>query len=150
MQNYISQDTGISIPLYTWSDKLFPTDRLKGNNTRGVLVLARSEDIPQHLLLLKKILRSVSCDFDKDIAFATIQEGEEYAMLADEKFMQNSICLIFGIPLRAVGIAVEIQSNLLEFDGLTIIRAPALSELESSPESKRELWSYLKRTFDTS
>lgn len=149
MQNYISNDMRFEVPLYSWEDAQLPKDKLQGNNEQGVLVLCLADDIPDHLVLLKKILRSVGCDFEQDIAFATMRSGERYALLSDEAVLNNRVMIAFGIPLTSLGFSAWTGAGLFQFEDITVIHAPDLATLESSPEAKRDLWASLKYVFNT-
>lgn len=146
-QNYISGFEILKIPYYPLPDNAVPVGFTKGNNRSQVLVLVRATDIPDHLPLLKKILRSIDCDLEEDVAFAILQESETYPIMSDPSMKDNKIICIFGIPPERIGTATDRERGVLRFETTTVIAGPSLEEMSKKPAAKRQLWGFLKEVF---
>jgi len=121
--------------------------RCIGNNTKRLLVLANTADVPEHLGFLKKILRSVDFDFEQDILFATISPEESFNLLNSTLIQDVATLMLFGVPPKCIGLHVYDARRLLVFDRFRVLLAPSLATLVSDAEQKRALWGLLKNAF---
>lgn len=123
-----------------------------GGNKKNILVVVH---YPQDLHLpdpsfqfLSQLLNA--CKFTpNDVAIVNRHNypGLDYKAITDH--FRSSQVLLFGTTTAAFGLPFEIpQYQVQQFDGLTVVHAPALHELKEDKPAKTQLWASLKKMFN--
>lgn len=139
----------MQIPHYHWHETRPRWDSRQGQNAGHTLVLTLPSDIPEHLMLLKKIMGAIGLDFDKDIHFMTVTDEHTIRLLSEPELNDYQYLLVFGISPEAMGLPAR-NANLPQiyvYENIQCIVASGLGTLSESPEQKKALWSVLKHAF---
>ncbi|MCD2425848.1 hypothetical protein LQ567_23900 [Niabella pedocola] len=123
-----------------------------GGNKKNILVMVH---YPNDLHLPDTAFQFLSqllnaCKFTpNDVAIVNRHHypGLDYKEMTDH--FQSSHLLLFGTTTATVGLPFEIpQYQVQQFDGLTVVHAPALHELKEDKPAKTQLWASLKKMFN--
>jgi DNA polymerase III psi subunit len=126
---------------------VFPTNRCKGNNARRTLVLSEQKDFEENGPLLVKILRAVELDFEQDVSFILMQDGETLSLLSTPEISNYDNLILFGIKPAQIGLASRQSSSLLRLENHTIIVSGSLNKITQDAKVKKDLWAQLKAVF---
>ena len=139
--------TNFEYPYYKIPESVFPTNRCKGNNARRTLVLSEQKDFEENGPLLVKILRAVELDFEQDVSFILMQDGETLSLLSTPEISNYDNLILFGIKPMQVGLASQKSSSLMRLENLTIIVSGSLDKIIKDSNVKKDLWAQLKAVF---
>ena len=134
-------------PYYNIPESVFPTNRCIGNNARRTLVLAERNDFEVHGVLLTKILRAVELDFERDVSFLPMEQGEALSILNTSSAKDYDYLLLFGIQPRQIRLLTNSRVSLLKLENHTVIVSSSLSTIAKDAKAKRTLWEHLKDVF---
>ena len=134
---------------YFWPENQIAWSDCSGANAKRTLVLSSDTEMRGNLSFLKKILRAVDLDFDKDIHFMSAPVNLQIQLMSDSHLTQYSKLVLFGIRPSQIGIwsGDKVGCHVLSFESLVCVVAPALQDIERQPEYKKVLWSALKQVF---
>lgn len=136
---------------YSWPETAFHWSDMQGANGKRALVICEDSDAAENLPFLKKILRSVDLDFDQDIHFTLVKSDVNIQLLSDPKMNAYDNLILFGIQPSQIGIAGGDRTGctMFQFEKVTCVATPRLSELNANAEHKKQLWSALKQMFQS-
>lgn len=134
---------------YFWPDTPFSWSAVQGANHKRVFVICEDSEVAENLPFLKKVLRSVDMDFDQDVHFTLVSPEIKVQLLSDPQMQAYDHLILFGIRPSQIGITGGDKAgcSMFQFEKITCIAAPRLSELNSNADHKKQLWSALKHLF---
>ena len=139
----------MQISHYRWPEIHPEWDKRQGHNAGYTLVLGLQSDIPEHLMLLKKILGAIGLDFEQDIHFLIVTDENTIRLLSEPQLSEYHHILAFGLSPEFLGLPKRKSDmpQVYAFENIRCIIAPGLGMLAKSPEQKKALWSVLKTAF---
>lgn len=141
----------MDFPYYSWPEATLSWSTVQGSNNKRALVICEDSDVAENLPFLKKILRSVDLDFDQDIHFIPVEANLNMHLLSSPGMKAYHNLILFGIQPSQIGIIGGDRPGctMFQFETLTCVASPRLSELNSHSEHKKQLWSALKQLFQS-
>jgi hypothetical protein len=107
------------------------------------IITPHALSVPQEDLL-KKIVIALKADFENDVFMQMIPEGTKFS-LGSSTDSSPSLVVSFGVTPSSLGLWIDIPNKGIRFlENMTFILSPSLQELEQSPVSKKQLWSFMQ------
>jgi hypothetical protein len=107
------------------------------------VVLFKHEFEPNHLSFLEKIFSSINKKINQDIAIFSIPKGNSQTLPLTDPSEKTIFC--FGQESNHLGLNTSSKKyKWYPLLGFTLVFCDELTQLQSSPESKKQLWNMLK------
>jgi hypothetical protein len=142
----ILNSTLLDFPTIPVSDTL-PL-RAKGNNKKGLLILAAEEENQELESFLTKILQAVQIQAAEDACRISLDPGQQLWISGWQDHLPFSRLISFGVPPLKLGYNLLVPPyQPFSFCGKTLLFAHPLSRIMQHPELKKPLWEALKKMF---
>lgn len=131
------------LPVYRIPSQTIPLE--SGNPQAPIWVIIYKHEIgPNHLAFLEKIFSSINKDLKEDIAIFTIPQDQTFR-LPQSKLPRDKYIFCFGPTNTELGLNTSYHKYArFSLSAFSLIFCDDLTHLQSSPESKKQLWKLLK------
>ena len=121
-----------------------------GDNAKHVLVVLQTREQNERLQeLLTKIMAAVQIDLPKDALLLTIEAGKPYSFVKLAQEYEVEKVLLFGTPLRQLGLHFELPPYwLTEVQGRQFLAVDDLDTISQDKKRKTALWKCLQELFE--
>lgn len=154
MQDNILNDGLFSYDVYLAENTHISKEILIGCNQKETLIILSLNDqekkVSDELLtFLKQILSAIHFDMENDVSMLQVNHNQT-AHLADlKKLVKIKYLINFGMPVEQLGLNLE--NNFLykpvTLNGVSIINAHSLDQIQKNVNFKKHFWNCLKATF---
>jgi DNA polymerase III psi subunit len=122
---------------------------IKGNNFKNVLVAVSSKDFNEKTeMLLKNILKAVSCNFPDDVTLILLKKDESICIKQLIDSYKSKYLLAFGLSANKLSLNIEKKVNhVFHISSTQMLLSPSLQTLIQNRDKKVYLWNQLKKMF---
>lgn len=121
----------------------------KSNRARILVVLRETDYQKEEEILLRKIIKATSCDFDEQISLLILKENEGLFLndILREIGIDEVIC--FGINEKTLALNLKAENfEIIKLSGQKFLFSVSLNKLLSDGNAKKMLWASLKTFFE--
>ncbi len=154
MRDNILNDGLFSYDVYLLENSNILEENLIGCNQKETLIILtlneQKEKTSKELLsFLKKILSAIGYELENDVAMIQVERSKSVQIADLKKSVKFKYLINFGMPLSNLGLNLE--NNFLykpvTLNGVSIINANSLEEIQQNVNLKKHFWNCLKATF---
>ena len=116
-----------------------------GNGKRKILILIQKEENNEiNVEFLKKILNAKKLNFEEDVFLLPIDKIH-LSIFQIKKDKEIEQVIFFGTAPNQLGLNINLPKyQIIEFNGLTLMKSDAISKIAKDESLKRSLWGCLK------